>query len=65
MKKSKKNQVVKMNLTMPQEFHNLLKENAKKDYLKVATWTKKFLMESLLEGHNAGSKTINQNEREL
>ena len=65
MKKTKKNQVIKMNLTMPQEFHNLLKENAKKDYMKVATWTKRYLMQSLLEGHNTRSKTINQNETKI
>ena len=65
MKKNKNDQVIKMNLTMPQEFHNLLKENAKKDYMKVATWTTRYLMQSLLERHNAGSKNINQNETGL
>jgi hypothetical protein len=61
MKKTRKSQVIKMNLTLTQEFYELLKENARNDYMKVATWTKRFLMKSLLDRHNAENKSLTQN----
>ena len=61
MKKTRKNQVIKMNLTLTNEFYELLKENARNDYMKVATWTKRFLMKSLLDRHNAENKSLTQN----
>lgn len=65
MKKTRKNQVIKMNLTLSQDFYELLKENAGNDYMKVATWTKRFLMKSLLDRHNAESKCVTQNGTEM
>ena len=40
--------MVKMNLTIDPEFYELLKENASHDYSRVSTWTKQYLMKSLL-----------------
>jgi hypothetical protein len=65
MKKARKNQVIKMNLTLTQEFYELLKKNAGNDYMKVATWTKRFLMKSLLDRHNDESKCVTQNGTEM
>ena len=64
MRKSVPKQVIKMNLTLTREFYELLQENARADYMKVATWTKRFLMKSLLDRHNAESNKLTQNETE-
>jgi hypothetical protein len=61
MSNSKKLKNVKMNLTIPQEFYQVLKKNAQNDYVKVATWTKQFLMKNL-EGDKLGKKCLTQNE---
>ena len=45
----KKKPMVKMNLTIDPEFFNLLKEHASSDYSRVSTWTKQYLMKSLLQ----------------
>lgn len=52
---------VKMNLTLPEEFYQVLKKNAQNDYMKVATWTKQFLMKNL-EGDKLEKKCLTQNE---
>ena len=54
----KNQQNVKMNLSLDKEFYELLQENAKQDYVKVATWTKQFLMKNLLEKNNSESKCL-------
>ncbi len=61
----KKKENVKINLTLTRDFYQLLKKNASDDYMKVATWTKRFLMKSLIDGHNKESKRITKNETEL
>ncbi len=50
---------VKMNLTLDRDFYDLLKEKATGDYMKVATWTKQFLMKNLLDKNNNMSNTLN------
>ena len=52
---------VKMNLTLPEEFYQVLKKNAQNDYVKVATWTKQFLMKNL-EGDKLEKKCLTSNE---
>ena len=64
MRRVKPKQVIKMNLTLTREFYQLLQDNARADYMKVATWTKRFLMKSLIEGPKAESKCLNSNETE-
>jgi len=44
MKKEK----VKMNLTLSRDFYEFLKEKSSQDYMKTATWVKRFLMKHLL-----------------
>jgi len=61
MKKMKKQQVVKMNLSLDREFFELLQEKAKQDYVRVATWVKQYLMKNLLEKNNDDSKCLTQN----
>jgi len=61
MKRIKKSTNVKMNLSLEKDFYDLLQENAKKDYVKVATWVKQYLKKGLLEKNNSDSKSINQN----
>ena len=64
MKKMKNQQIVKMNLSLERDFYELLQDRAEKDYVKVATWTKQFLMKNLLEKNNNDSKLLTQNENE-
>lgn len=61
MSTTKKIQNVKMNLTLPEEFYQVLKENAQNDYVKVATWTKQFLMKNL-RGDKLKKKCVTSNE---
>jgi len=61
MKRLKKTANVKMNLSLERDFYELLQEKAKKDYVKVATWTKQYLMKCLLEKNNSESKCLTQN----
>ena len=65
MKKSKKIKTIKMNLTLTQDFYQLLKENASADYMKVATWTKRFLMKSLIDRHKPEEKYVIENETKI
>ncbi|MGD0581492.1 MAG: hypothetical protein ABR974_00950 [Bacteroidales bacterium] len=60
MKRLKK-QTVKMNLSLEKDFYELLQDRAKNDYVKVATWTKQYLMKCLLEKNNSDSKCLTQN----
>jgi hypothetical protein len=60
MKRLKK-QTVKMNLSLERDFYELLQDRAKDDYVKVATWTKQYLMKCLLEKNNSKSKCLTQN----
>ena len=62
MKRIKKSPNVKMNLSLEKEFYELLQERAKQDYVKVATWTKQYLMKCLLEKNNSDdSKCLTKN----
>jgi hypothetical protein len=61
MRKVKKTKNVKMNLTLSQEFYHLLQQNAQNDYVKVATWTKQFLMKNL-KGDKLEKKCLTENE---
>jgi predicted DNA-binding ribbon-helix-helix protein len=61
MKKVQKTQNVKMNLSLEKDFYELLQEKAKNDYVKVATWTKQYLMKGLLEKNNSESKCLTKN----
>jgi len=61
MKRLKK-QTVKMNLCLEKDFYELLQEKARNDYVKVATWTKQYLMKCLLEKNNSDdSKCLTKN----
>jgi hypothetical protein len=61
MKRLKKQSTVKMNLCLDRDFYELLQDKAKNDYVKVATWTKQYLMKCLLEKNNSDSKCLTQN----
>ena len=61
MRKIKKSKNVKMNLTISPEFYKVLQENAKRDYVKVATCTKQFLMKNL-NGDKLEKKCLTINE---
>jgi predicted DNA-binding ribbon-helix-helix protein len=61
MKRMKKTQNVKMNLSLERDFYELLQEKAKNDYVKVATWTKQYLKKGLLEKNNIESKCLTKN----
>ena len=61
MRQIKKPKNVKMNLTISPEFYHLLQQNAKTDYVKVATWTKQFLMKNL-KGDKPVKKCLTNNE---
>lgn len=62
MKTQEKDRNVKMNLTVPKEFADLLTLKATNEYLKTATYVKRFLMKHLLrDGDNQDKQSINQN----
>jgi hypothetical protein len=61
MKKIKKTQIVKMNLTLSREFYQVLQQQAQRDYMKVATWTKQFLMKNLID-NKLDSNSLNNDE---
>jgi hypothetical protein len=62
MKRMKNTQNVKMNLSLERDFYELLQQRAKNDYVKVATWTKQYLMKGLLEKNNSDdSKCLTKN----
>jgi len=61
MKKIRKQQVVKMNLSLDRDFFELLQVSAKKDYVRPATWVKQFLMKNLLEKNNSDINCLTQN----
>jgi len=50
-----------MNLTISPEFYQVLQQNAKTDFVKVATWTKQFLMKNL-KGDKLEKKCLTKNE---
>ena len=64
--KKRKEQIVKMNLSLEQDFYELLQDRARKDYVRVSTWVKQYLKKGLLE-NNSDSKcqTNNGNSMEL
>lgn len=57
---------VKMNLTLPKGFYELLQHESRSDFMKTATWVKRFLMRHLLVEHKTestgGMKDENQNK---
>ena len=58
----KNTQKVKMNLSLERDFYELLQQRAKNDYVKVATWTKQYLMKGLREKNNSDdSKCLTKN----
>ena len=61
MKTKQKLQKVKMNLTLEKEFFDLLQQQADEDFIKVATWTKRFLKKNLLT-RNKPSQSLTENE---
>lgn len=61
MKKTKNQQIVKMNLSLERDFYELLQAHAKQDYVRVATWTKQYLKKNLLEKNNCDSKFLTKN----
>jgi hypothetical protein len=60
--KRKRNGVVKLNLTLSRDFYEVLVEKASADYMKTATWTRRFLMKSLDE-NNPYVKSLIENEK--
>lgn len=47
---------VKMNLTLPKGFYELLQQKSRNDFMKTATWVKRYLMKHLLIQHNSELK---------
>lgn len=62
MKKIKNKQVVKMNISLERDFYQLLQDKADKDYVRVATWVKQYLMKNLLE-NNTMSNPLNDDNK--
>ncbi len=54
---------VKMNLTLPRGFYELLVHKSDSDYMKTATWVKQFLMRHLLNQHKQENDGGMNNER--
>lgn len=62
MKKSKKEEVVKLTLTLKKDFYNLIQQKAEDEFLKVATYIRRLLKQNLLEKNNSDFKSLTQNE---
>lgn len=54
---------VKMNLTLPRGFYELLVHESDKEYIKTATWVRRFLMKHLLVKHNVESEGGTNDEK--
>ena len=63
MKKIKNKQVVKMNISLERDFYKLLQDKANKDYVRVATWVKQYLMKNLLDKNNPMSNPVNDDNK--
>ena len=63
MKKIKNKQVVKMNISLERDFYKLLQDKADKDYVRVATWVKQYLMKNLLDKNNIMSNPVNDESK--
>ena len=59
----KKKKKVRLYLTVDKKFYDQLIEKAKSDYMKVATWTTRFLMKELSEHNKPDCLTSNPNEQ--
>lgn len=53
---------VRLYLTVDEKFYYQLVEKAKSDYMKVATWTTRFLMKELSDYNKPDCLTSNSNE---
>jgi len=42
----------KISISVDDSFHEILKQKARQDYVKVATWIQQFLMKNLLDKNN-------------
>ncbi len=62
--KKRKEQIVKMNLSLEQDFYELLQDRARKDYVRVSTWVKQYLKKGLLE-NNSDSKCQTKNGNQM
>lgn len=60
-KEKKHNEVEKINLTLPSNFYEIIKTKADKEYVKVTTWVRQFLMKTILTNKD---ETKNQNNHE-
>lgn len=60
-KEKKQNEVEKINLTLPTNFYGIIKAKADKEYVKVTTWVRQFLMKSILTNKE---EIKTQNDRE-
>ncbi len=58
-----KKKKVRLYLTVDQKFYDQLIEKAKCDYMKVATWTTRFLMKELSDYNKPDCLTSNPNEQ--
>lgn len=56
MKKKDEKQNVRLSISLKRGVYDMLVENAKNDYLKVATWTKRFIMQNLDYKNNEREK---------
>lgn len=55
---------VKMNLTLPKGFYELLQQESRNDFMRTATWVKQILMRHLLAEHKADLKERMKNENQ-
>ena len=62
--KKRKEQIVKMNLSLEQDFYELLQDRARKDYVRVSTWVKQYLKKGLLE-NNSDTNNLTKNGNQM
>ena len=66
MKTQQKEANVKINISVPKPFANLLEDKAHNEFLKTATYVKRLLMKHLLQdGDKLDKKSMNQNEKRI
>ena len=55
-------QTIKMNLTLPKDLYDVLVKKSNREYIKVSTYTRQFLMKSILTNKEE-IKTPNDHEK--
>ena len=63
--KKEQEEKIRITLLLDYSFYELLREKAKNDYMKIATWIKQYLMKSILGKNNSDIKILTKDGKEM